>query len=87
MKFPLYRTDRLNSYLVKNWEHWDSERMMVQKQHDGYGFYLYFAVDNKLITEELYISTEDDLLDSLKRIEDNKNFKYFTNDDYENLKV
>ena len=75
MKFPLYRTDRLSSYLVNNWEHWDTERMMVQKQHDGYDFYLYFAVDNKLITEELDIDSEESLLSSLKRIEKNKHYR------------
>ena len=64
MKFPLYRTDRLSSYLVNNWEHWDTERMMVQKQHDGYDFYLYFAVDS-----------EESLLSSLKRIEKNKHYR------------
>jgi hypothetical protein len=75
MKFPLYRTDRLQSFLEKNWEHWDSKRMMIQKQHDGYGFYLYFAVDNNLISESLSIGSEDSLLSSLKRIENNKYYR------------
>lgn len=75
MKFPLYRTDRLQSYLEKNWEHWDSKRMMIQKQHDGYGFYLYFAVDNHLISEELNINSESNLLYSLKKIENNRVYK------------
>tara|TARA_B110001454_G_C12379479_1_gene291973 strand:+ start:43 stop:303 length:261 start_codon:yes stop_codon:yes gene_type:complete len=75
MKFPLYRTDMLRKYLKTNWEHWDEKRMVVQKQHNGYDFYLYFAVDNHLITEELDIHTESSLKNSLSKISNNRVYK------------
>ncbi len=75
MNFPIYRTDYITKYLEENWEHWDSKRMAVQKQHNGYGFYLYFAVDNHLIKEEIDIHSQKELEDSLSLISNNRVYK------------
>lgn len=68
----LYRTDYMLKYLKTNWKYWEDETMDICKQHDGKGFHLYAAINNKLIYGLIHPRT---LEEDLKNIENNRVFK------------
>lgn len=68
----LYRTDYMLKYLKANWKYWDDKSMDICKQHDGYGFHLYVAVNNELIHQEIRPNTVDE---DLKKLESHRRFK------------
>ncbi len=72
MSSALYRTDYMLKYLKENWEFWDSETMDICKQHNGHGFHLYVAINNKLLYQ---VIRPRSIKEDLKLMEDNRVFK------------
>lgn len=72
MAKSIERTDYMLKYLKTNWKYWDDECMSIVKQHNGYGFHMFIALNNKLLQFVLSSSMYEK---SLKDIENTRVFK------------